>query len=50
MSSSVARTANLFGETNDLVFFPIWIGEFGEDGSDRLDIKMFGEVVLFILE
>jgi hypothetical protein len=46
LSSSFARAVNLFGETNDLDFLcSVWIGEFGDDGSDRLDLNICGEVL-----
>jgi hypothetical protein len=45
LSSSFARAANLFGETNDLNFLcSVWIGEFEDDGSNRLGLEIFGEV------
>jgi len=50
LSSSFARTAATFGETNDLdLLCSVWIGEFGDDGSERLGLDVFGEVLTTIL-
>jgi len=50
LSSSFARTANLFGETNDLDFVcSVWIDEFGVDGRDRLGLDIFGEVLTILI-
>jgi hypothetical protein len=46
LSSSFARAANSFDETNDLDFLcSVWIDEFGDDGSDRLGLDIFKEVL-----
>jgi hypothetical protein len=46
LSSSFARTANLFDQTNDLDFlYTVWNGVLGDDGSDRLGLEIFGEML-----
>jgi len=50
LSFPFVRTANLFGERNDLDFLcSVWIGEFEDDDSDRLGLNIFGEVLTILI-
>ena len=50
LSTSLEKTAKRLGETNGLVFFPVWIGELCYDSSDRLGLVVSGEGMLSILK